>query len=108
MIDTEFVCPEHYEEFQGRAGAFYQLFDRKAENQHQTHYCPGCGHGITTKLIASAIDQLGIQDRTILVSPVGCSVFGYYYLDVGNVQAAHGRAPAWRWASNGRVPTASC
>ncbi len=95
MIEgTEFVCPDHYEEFQERAGAFYQIFDRKAENQHQTHYCPGCGHGITTKLIARAIDDLGVQDRTILVSPVGCSVFGYYYLDVGNVQAAHGRAAA--------------
>jgi 2-oxoisovalerate ferredoxin oxidoreductase beta subunit len=41
-----------------------------------------------------AIDELGIQDRTILVGPVGCSVFTYYYFDVGNVQAAHGRAPA--------------
>ena len=41
-----------------------------------------------------AIDELGVQDRTVLISPVGCSVFGYYYFDVGNVQAAHGRAPA--------------
>ena len=96
---TEF-CPEHsfdldhYEEFQQRAGAFYQVFDRKAGDQHQTHYCPGCGHGIASKLIARAIDELGIQDRTILVTPVGCSVFGYYYFDVGNVQAAHGRASA--------------
>ena len=62
--------------------------------QHQTHYCPGCGHGIVSKLLAQAIDELGVQDRTVLVSPVGCSVFGYYYFDVGNVQAAHGRAPA--------------
>ena len=45
-------------------------------------------------MLARAIDELGIQDRTILVSPVGCSVFGYYYFDVGNIQAAHGRAPA--------------
>jgi 2-oxoisovalerate ferredoxin oxidoreductase beta subunit len=47
-----------------------------------------------TKLLAEAIDTLGIQDRTILVSPVGCSVFGYEYLDVGNIQGAHGRGPA--------------
>ncbi len=90
-------CPEHlehYEEFQERAGAFYQVFDRKSTDKHQTHYCPGCGHGITHKLIARAIDELGVQDRTILVTPVGCSVFGYYYFDVGNVQAAHGRASA--------------
>ena len=69
-------------------------YERKDELQHQTHYCPGCGHGIIHKMLARAIDELGIQDRTILISPVGCSVFAYYYFDVGNVQAAHGRAPA--------------
>jgi 2-oxoisovalerate ferredoxin oxidoreductase beta subunit len=77
-----------------KPAAFYDTFERKAELQHQTHYCPGCGHGIVSKLLAQAIDELGIQDRTVLFSPVGCSVFGYYYFDVGNVQAAHGRAPA--------------
>src|SRR5215471_7523667 len=77
-----------------KARAFYPTYERKAEVQHQTHYCPGCGHGIVHKLLAEAIDGLGIQDRTILVTPVGCSVFGYYYFDVGNVQVAHGRAPA--------------
>ena len=80
--------------FHKKADAFYANYDRKAESQHQTHYCPGCGHGIIHKLLARAIDELGIQDRTILVSPVGCSVFGYYYFDVGNIQSAHGRAPA--------------
>ncbi len=77
-----------------KAKSFYPIFERKSELQHQTHYCPGCGHGVVHKLIARAIDELGIQDRTILVSPVGCSVFAYYYFDVGNVQVAHGRAPA--------------
>src|SRR3954452_9603453 len=77
-----------------KAHAFYPNYDRKSELQHQTHYCPGCGHGIAHKLIAKAIDELGIQDRTVLVSPVGCSVFAYYYFDIGNVQVAHGRAPA--------------
>ncbi len=77
-----------------KARAFYDAYERKAENRHQTHYCPGCGHGIVHKLIARAIDELGIQDRTIAVSPVGCGVFLYYYMDVGNVQAAHGRASA--------------
>lgn len=79
---------------QTRAKSFYPRFERKDELQHQTHYCPGCGHGIVHKMVARAIDELGIQDRTILVGPVGCSVFTYYYFDVGNVQAAHGRAPA--------------
>ena len=77
-----------------KAQAFYQVYERKSEAQHQTHYCPGCGHGIAHKLLAQAIDELRIQDRTILVSPVGCSVFAYYYFDVGNIQAAHGRAAA--------------
>jgi 2-oxoisovalerate ferredoxin oxidoreductase beta subunit len=77
-----------------KAECFYDCYERKAELQHSTHYCPGCGHGIVHKLLAEAIDQLGIQDRTVLISPVGCSVFAYYYFDVGNIQVAHGRAPA--------------
>jgi 2-oxoisovalerate ferredoxin oxidoreductase beta subunit len=83
-----------YEVAHSRPQAFYDNFERKGELQHQTHYCPGCGHGIVHKMLAQAIDELGIQDRTILISPVGCSVFAYYYFDVGNVQGAHGRAPA--------------
>jgi 2-oxoisovalerate ferredoxin oxidoreductase beta subunit len=87
-----------------RPDCFYDRFERKSELQHQTHYCPGCGHGIVHKLLAQAIDGLGVQDRTILVSPVGCSVFGYYYFDVGNVQAAHGRAPAVATALKRSLP----
>jgi 2-oxoisovalerate ferredoxin oxidoreductase beta subunit len=78
----------------GRAKSFYERFERKAELQHQTHFCPGCGHGIVHKMLAKAIDELGIQDQTIIIGPVGCSVFTYHYFDVGGVQAAHGRAPA--------------
>jgi 2-oxoisovalerate ferredoxin oxidoreductase beta subunit len=88
---------EHTPEYQvvrSKAKAFFPRYERKKELQHQTHYCPGCGHGIIHKMVARAIDELGIQNRTILISPVGCSVFAYYYFDVGNVQAAHGRAPA--------------
>jgi 2-oxoisovalerate ferredoxin oxidoreductase beta subunit len=77
-----------------RSKGFYERFDRKNELQHQTHYCPGCGHGTVHKMLAAAIEELSIQDRTIMIAPVGCSVFTYYYFDVGNVQAAHGRAPA--------------
>lgn len=83
-----------YEVVHSKAKAFYDTYERKEELQHQTHYCPGCGHGIVHKLLAKAIDELGIQDQTVLISPVGCSVFAYNYFDVGNVQAAHGRAPA--------------
>ena len=75
--------------------SFFEYFTRSAgTDKEATHYCPGCGHGNLHKLVAEAIDDLGIADRTVFVSPVGCSVFGYYYFRVGNVQAAHGRAPA--------------
>jgi 2-oxoisovalerate ferredoxin oxidoreductase beta subunit len=83
-----------YEVSHGKPKAFYDRYERKEELKHQTHYCPGCGHGNVHKMLARAIDELGIQDRMVLISPVGCSVFAYYYFDVGNVQAAHGRAPA--------------
>lgn len=83
-----------YEVTHARPKAFYECYERKDDLQHATHYCPGCGHGNIHKMLACAIDELGIQDRTVLISPVGCSVFAYYYFDVGNVQAAHGRAPA--------------
>ncbi len=83
-----------YEVIHEKSPAFYDKFERKGELQQQTHYCPGCGHGIAHKLIAEALSELGLQHRAILVSPVGCSVFAYYYFDMGNVQVAHGRAPA--------------
>ncbi len=77
---------------------FYERFERHDHGEglkgQSTHYCPGCGHGLVHKYLADAIEELGIQDRTVAISPVGCSVFLYYYLDVGNTQAAHGRAPA--------------
>jgi len=83
-----------YEVSHSRPKSFFSRFTRKEELQHQTHYCPGCGHGQVHKMLARAIDELGIQDRTVLISPVGCSVLAYNYFDVGNVQGAHGRAPA--------------
>ena len=74
---------------------FYSTFERKGGSAPTaTHYCPGCGHGILHKIIADTMAELEIQDRCVVMSPVGCSVFAYYYLDCGHVQAAHGRAPA--------------
>ena len=58
------------------------------------HYCPGCSHGTVHKLVAEVIEEMGIQEETIAISPVGCSVFAYNYLNVDWQQAAHGRAPA--------------
>ena len=58
------------------------------------HYCPGCSHGVVHKLLAEVISELGLTERTVGVSPVGCAVFAYNYVDVDWVEAAHGRAPA--------------
>ncbi len=71
------------------------VFARPAAlSDNYTHYCPGCTHGLIHRLIAEAIDELGIRERVIAVAPVGCSVLLYQYFDVDAVEAAHGRAPA--------------
>lgn len=59
-----------------------------------THYCPGCTHGIVHRLVAEAIDELGIMDRTVGIAPVGCAVLAYNYFNCDFQEAAHGRAPA--------------
>ena len=75
--------------------SLYESYPRKGgNNQTSTHYCAGCGHGIIHKIIGEAMDSLEIQERCIMISPVGCSVFAYYYFNCGNIQVAHGRAPA--------------
>ncbi len=58
------------------------------------HYCPGCGHGTAHRILAEVIEEMGIQEQTIGVAPVGCSVLAYYYFNVDMQEAAHGRAPA--------------
>ena len=58
------------------------------------HYCPGCGHGVVHRVLMEVVDELGIQEETIGVAPVGCSVFAYNYLDIDMQEAAHGRASA--------------
>jgi len=58
------------------------------------HYCPGCGHGIVHRLICEVVDELGIREEVIGISPVGCSVIAYDYFDFDMVEVAHGRAPA--------------
>ena len=58
------------------------------------HYCPGCSHGTVHKLIAEVIEEMGLEEKTVGVSPVGCSVFAYNYIDIDWIEAAHGRALA--------------
>ena len=71
------------------------VFDKpKAMADVPMHYCPGCTHGIVHRLVAEAIDELGIEGITVGVAPVGCSVMAYDYFACDMIEAAHGRAPA--------------
>lgn len=66
----------------------------KGLTDNQLHYCPGCTHGIIHRLVAEALEELGVLDKTVGVASVGCSVFSYNYFNCDMIQAAHGRAPA--------------
>ena len=63
-------------------------------NDTPMHYCPGCSHGVVHKLVAEVIEEMGMENKTVAISPVGCAVFAYNYIDVDWVEAAHERAPA--------------
>ena len=63
-------------------------------NENHMHYCAGCSHGMVHKLVAEVIEEMGMQDKAVGVSPVGCAVFAYNYIDIDWQEAAHGRAPA--------------
>ena len=60
----------------------------------QTHYCPGCTHGIIHRLVGEVLEELGVLGDSIGVAPVGCSVLAYKYFNCDMQEAAHGRAPA--------------
>lgn len=78
-----------------RCADMERVFERpQSLSEVYTHYCPGCTHGVAHRLLAEAIDELGLRERVILVAPVGCSVFAYNYFNVDGCEAAHGRAPA--------------
>lgn len=67
-------------------------------------YCPGCGHGTFHRLIMDVVEEMGIQDKTLGVAPVGCSVLAYEFMDIDMQQAAHGRAPALATAMKRLMP----
>ncbi len=69
-------------------------------DERNTHYCPGCSHGVVHRILAELLDEMGLEDRAVGVAPVGCAVFAYNYIDVDWVEAAHGRAPAVATALN--------
>ncbi len=85
MATANFTIPEGME-------LVYERPDSLA--QTHTSYCPGCTHGVAHRLLAEALDELGLREKTILVAPVGCSVFAYNFFDLDACEAAHGRAPA--------------
>jgi len=63
-------------------------------NDNHMHYCPGCSHGVVHKLVAEIIEEMGLGEKAVGISPVGCAVFIYNYIDIDWQEAAHGRAPA--------------
>ena len=68
--------------------------------ENNTHYCPGCSHGVVHRIIAELLDEMGLEDKAIGIAPVGCAVFAYNYIDIDWIEAAHGRAPALATAAN--------
>ncbi len=71
------------------------VYDKsKVQEDVYMHYCPGCSHGVVHKILSEVIEELGIQEKTVGVAPVGCAVFAYNYIDIDWQEAAHGRAPA--------------
>jgi 2-oxoglutarate ferredoxin oxidoreductase subunit beta len=66
----------------------------KLLNDNNMHYCPGCSHSVIHKLISEVVEEMGMEEKTIGISPVGCAVFAYNYIDIDWLEAAHGRAPA--------------
>lgn len=85
MTESTFTAPKGMDLVYSRPGALAET---------HTHYCPGCTHGIAHRILAEAIDELGMTEQSILVAPVGCSVFVYNYFETDACEAAHGRAPA--------------
>lgn len=70
----------------------------------QTKYCPGCGHGVIHRLITEVIDEMGIQEKSIILNPVGCSIWASLYFDFDSVQVPHGRTPAGATAVKRMLP----
>jgi len=82
-MNTEIIKPENL------------VYDKpRLMNDRPMHYCPGCSHGVVHKLVAEVIEEMGLEEKTIGIGPVGCAVFAYNYIDIDWQGAAHGRAPA--------------
>ena len=73
-------------------------------NDTHMHYCPGCSHGVVHRLVAEVVEQMGMTECAIGISPVGCAVFAYNYIDIDWLEAAHGRATAMATAVKRLMP----
>src|SRR5574341_2270752 len=86
---------ENEAELAKRVNGYEKVFQKVATlTDTPMHYCPGCGHGVVHRLLMEVVDELNIQDKTVGVAPVGCSVFAYHYMNIDMQEAAHGRATA--------------
>jgi 2-oxoglutarate/2-oxoacid ferredoxin oxidoreductase subunit beta len=83
IIDNDIVKPENL---------VYKRTDLLTDKV--LSYCPGCGHGVVHRMLMEVLDEMDLQQDTVGVSPVGCSVLAYEFMDIDMQQAAHGRAPA--------------
>ncbi|MDE6269262.1 MAG: 2-oxoglutarate oxidoreductase [Muribaculaceae bacterium] len=83
MKPEDIICDEH------------RVYSRpRLLTEVNTHYCPGCSHGVVHRIVAELLEEMGLENKAVGVAPVGCAVFAYNYIDVDWVEAAHGRAPA--------------
>ena len=76
-------------------------------NDNAMHYCPGCSHGVAHKLVAEVIEEMGMEEKTVGVSPVGCAVFAYNYLDKTGRKLLTDVHLRWLQLSNAYGPTVS-
>ncbi|MCI2061937.1 MAG: thiamine pyrophosphate-dependent enzyme [Eubacteriaceae bacterium] len=60
----------------------------------ESGWCPGCGHGIVTRLLAETTEELGISDKVIIVRDVACGSMQSGVVTYNNIGAAHGRTIA--------------
>jgi 2-oxoglutarate ferredoxin oxidoreductase subunit beta len=77
-------------------------------NDNPMHYCPGCSHGVVHKLVAEVIEEMGLEDKAIGISPVGCAVFIYNYIDIDWQEAAMDVRPHLPLPSSAFGQTAWC
>jgi 2-oxoglutarate ferredoxin oxidoreductase subunit beta len=85
VAESQICVDDHYEMVYHRPSTLVDV---------SMHYCPGCAHSLVHKLLMEVVEELDIQEQTIGVAPVGCSVFAYDYMDIDMQEAAHGRAAA--------------